>query len=193
MTDARTLRRTWFLTLALILVVGPVAAYAEDDPPPPAPVVVEPPADAAEPVPVEVPIQDLGPIVVSATRLERPEFSVPRSVTLVPARRIQERGIPSTIDALDDQIGVWVEKRTAHTSDLVIRGLSGGNLLALVDGNTLSTFWGEGGFAGDDMYGKVDPDMIERIEVVRGPSSVLYGSNALGGVVNFITKRSPYD
>jgi outer membrane receptor protein involved in Fe transport len=75
----------------------------------------------------------------------------------------------------------------------VIRGLSGGNLLALVDGNTLSTFWGEGGFAGDDMYGKIDPEAVERIEVVRGPASVLYGSNALGGVINFISRTSPWD
>ena len=63
----------------------------------------------------------------------------------------------------------------------------------VIDGNTLSTFWGEGGFAGDDMYGKIDPDNIERIEVIRGPGSVLYGSNALGGVLNFITRESPFD
>lgn len=43
------------------------------------------------------------------------------------------------------------------------------------------------------MYGKVDADSIERIEVVRGPSSVLWGSNAFGGAVNFVTKSSPFD
>lgn len=198
MIDLRALRRTSILILTLIFAAGQIS-YAEDDPPPAAPVPDEAPAaqpapaEEPAPVPVEVPIEDLGPVVVTATRLERPVQIVPRSVNVVPARRIRERGIPSTLDALDDEVGLWIEKRTAHTSDLVIRGLSGANLLALVDGNTLSTFWGEGGFAGDDMYGKIDPDMIERIEVVRGPSSVLYGSNALGGVVNFITKRSPYD
>lgn len=75
----------------------------------------------------------------------------------------------------------------------MLRGLSGGNILALVDRNTLTTMWGEGGFAGDDMYGKIDVESIERIEVVRGPSSVLYGTNALGGVINFITRQPPLD
>ena len=41
--------------------------------------------------------------------------------------------------------------------------------------------------------GEIDADSIERIEVIRGPQSVLYGSNALGGVLNFITKSCPYD
>ena len=43
------------------------------------------------------------------------------------------------------------------------------------------------------MWGKVDSESIERIEVVRGPTSVLYGSNALAGVVNFIVKAAPID
>jgi len=131
--------------------------------------------------------------ITTPFRVEIPLTEVPRAVLLVDAKDLRQRMVASALDSLDSSVGVWVEKRTSHTSDPVIRGLSGGNVLALVDGNTLSTFWGEGGFAGDDMYGKIDPDMLERIEVVRGPSSVLYGSNALGGVINFVTRHSPYD
>ncbi|MDJ0523257.1 MAG: TonB-dependent receptor [Planctomycetota bacterium] len=173
---------------AFALLFFAADSYAQDDPP-----VEPPPPDAA---PVDVPIEragDLPEVVVTATRVLTPEQIVPRAMTVVDSKRILRRGVTSAIDSLDDRIGVWIEKRTMHTSDPVIRGLSGTNILTLVDGNTLSTFWGEGGFAGDDMYGKVDPDMLERIEVVRGPSSVLYGSNALGGVINFITKVSPFD
>lgn len=141
----------------------------------------------------EMPVEELGEIIVTGTRVKKLEFEVPRAVNVVDARQIRERGVTTIADALDGQVGIWVEKRTAHTADPVIRGLSGSNLLALIDGNSLSTFWGEGGFAGDDMYGKIDPDNIERIEVVRGPTSVLYGSNALGGVINFITRESPFD
>ena len=130
-------------------------------------------------------------IVVTATRAERDPLYVPRGINVVTRERIGERSPLSVVDTLDDTIGVWVEKRTTTTSDPVIRGLSGSNLLALIDMNTLSTFWGEGGFAGDDMYGKIDADSIERVEVIRGPASVLYGSNALGGVLNFITKSCP--
>ena len=88
---------------------------------------------------------------------------------------------------------VWYDERTYSTSDPIIRGFAGVNLLTLIDGNTLTTLWGEGGFGADDMYGKVDPDMIERIEVVFGPQSALYGSNSLGAVINIITRVSPID
>jgi len=132
-------------------------------------------------------------ILVTSVSRETEAFHTPKAITIVTQETIERANQLSIVDVLDDRIGIWVEKRTSTTSDPVIRGLSGGNLLALIDNNTLSTFWGEGGYAGDDMYGKIDPDSIERIEVIRGPQSVLYGSNALGGVLNFITKSSPYD
>ena len=132
-------------------------------------------------------------IIVTATRTARKEFDTPRAVTIETKESIERKNQPTLMDCLDESIGVWVEKRTMTTSDPVIRGFAGGNLLALVDGCTLTTLWGEGGYAGDDMYGKVDSESIERIEVIRGPSSVLYGSNALGGVLNFITRSSPID
>jgi|FLOH01.1.fsa_nt_gi hemoglobin/transferrin/lactoferrin receptor protein len=130
---------------------------------------------------------------VTATRVATSEQEVPRSITVIDEQELQRRVQAVALDALKSEIGVWLEHRTGSSADPVIRGLSGGNILAMVDGSTLSTFWGEGGFAGDDMYGKVDSWGIERIEVVRGPASVLYGSNALGGVVNLITRRPPID
>ena len=135
----------------------------------------------------------LDEITVTATRTVRHGFDTPRAVTIVDRDEIEKESQPSIIDSLDDKAGIWVEKRTMTTGDPVMRGLSGGNILALVDGCTLTTLWGEGGYAGDDMYGKIDSESIERIEVIRGPSSVLYGSNALGGAINFITRSCPYD
>lgn len=144
----------------------------------------QPPPEAPKPKPT---------VVVTATRSDQEGFELPRAVTTAEPEHLHRRAPFSLLDSLKDQPGIWVEKRTLSTSDIVIRGLSGSNVIALIDGNTLSTLWGEGGFAGDDMYGKVDADSIERIEVVRGPGSVLYGSNALGGVVNFFTKSCPID
>lgn len=129
--------------------------------------------------------------VVTATRFEHELFSLPRSVSVVDEVSLQRRNSLVALDALSERIGVWVEKRNGASSDPVIRGFSGGNILALVDGDSLTTFWGEGGYAGDDMYGKVDAESVERLEVIRGPSSVLYGSNALGGVINFTTRQAP--
>ena len=136
---------------------------------------------------------DLYEVVITATRYEQNTFSSARAVTVAGDQEIKEKNRFSILDVLDDKMGIWIEKRTTTTSDPVIRGLSGGNLLALVDGVTLSTFWGEGGFAGDDMYGKVDAESVGRIEIIRGPASVIYGSNALGGVFNFLTKKSPLE
>lgn len=133
----------------------------------------------------------LDDIVVTPTGNEESVFDSIRSITVADLDEIEGKNQLSILDTLDDRIGIWIEKRTTTNSDPVIRGLSGGNILALIDRNTLTTMWGEGGFAGDDMYGKIDAESIERIEVVRGPSSVLYGSNALGGVINFITKQPP--
>ena len=193
------------LTIALLLtIIGNSGALAEEgDTGPVTPGTDVAPLERGEAVrrdevaeelaATDIPIEDFGEIVVTATRTPALERTIPRSINVVTEQRIVRRGVINAVDALDDQVGIWVEKRTGHASDPVIRGLSGSNLLALIDGNTLSTFWGEGGFAGDDMYGKVSSLNVARIEVIRGPSSVLYGSNALGAVINFITKESPFD
>ncbi len=148
---------------------------------------------AAAPLPAQQNEEPPREIVVTAERHESAIFDTPRSINVVDEQELRRRNQAVALDSLQHEIGIWIEHRTGTSADPVIRGLGGGNILALVDGNTLSTFWGEGGFAGDDMYGKVDPWSLERIEVVRGPASVLYGSNALGGVINFITRRPPMD
>lgn len=146
-------------------------------------------APPQEPATKEGQVPELPPVTVSAFRIQQDPFDLARSVTVVDLEHLIRRDEDSVLDALDRRIGIWIEKRTATTSDPVIRGLSGANILALVDGDSLTTFWGEGGFAGDDMYGKVEAESVERIEVIRGPASVEYGSNALGGVINFITRK----
>lgn len=136
---------------------------------------------------------ELPELQVTATRLVQDRFDVPRAITVVTQEEYVKRRPQVALQVLDQRIGVWVEQRTTTTADPVMRGFSGANLLALIDGNTLTTLWGEGGYAGDDMYGKLDAYLVDRIEVVRGPTSFLYGSNNLGGVLNFVTRSSRYD
>lgn len=162
--------------LALCLLAGsglqePAAASQRQEPQPP-------PAEVAE-------------VIVTAQRHEGTVFDTPRAVNVVDEEELRRLNPAVAVDGLHREIGLWIEHRTATTGDVVMRGLAGSTLLALVDGNTLSTFWGEGGLGADDLYGKVDPYSLERIEVVRGPASVLYGSNALGGVINFISRKPP--
>jgi len=136
---------------------------------------------------------ELPDVQVTATRLSQDPFDVARAVTVVTQEEFVKRRPQVALQVLDQRIGVWVEQRTTTTADPVMRGFSGANLLALIDGNTLTTLWGEGGYAGDDMYGKLDAYLVDRVEVVRGPTSFLYGSNNLGGVINFVTRSSRYD
>ncbi|MBI1852577.1 MAG: TonB-dependent receptor [Planctomycetes bacterium] len=137
--------------------------------------------------------QTMPETIVTAARQSRDAFETGRSLTVVDESELREKNVLSIADSLQDRIGITVQRRSTTASDPIIRALSGRNLLALVDFNTLSTLWGEGGDSTSDLYAKVDPEAIERIEVIRGPASVLYGSNALGGVLNFITRRSPFD
>ncbi|MFH1999082.1 MAG: TonB-dependent receptor, partial [Planctomycetota bacterium] len=131
-------------------------------------------------------------MVVIASKTEKEVFETPAAVSLSDKKELDRKQVISAVDALDDKIGIWVEKRTSEASDPIMRGFSGYYIHAFVDGNSLSTLWGEGGPAGSAMYASIDPDSLERVEVVRGPSSVLYGTNAIGGVINFIT-RDPID
>ncbi len=193
--------------LAGVLVSAAAPPVFAEDPKAPAKESPKPPArdPAAGAKPADPPADAQGgeagkkehefePVTVTtATRTRTEAFSLSRFLTIVDEDEFRRLNLNVAVDSLGLRIGTWVEHRTGTTGDPVIRGLSGGNLLALVDGCSLSTFWGEGGFAGDDMYGKIDPDCVERIEVIRGPGSAMYGSQALGAVINFITRSCPFD
>lgn len=157
-------------------------------------------ARAADGDPVDAAIEDyavrsrVGETVVTPTRGPNLLFDLPRSVTVIDEQTFDQYSPRHAVDVLTRRdAGIVMDMRTTATGDPVMRGFAGFNLLALVDGNSLSTLWGEGGFAADDMYGKVDADTIGRIEVVRGPNSVMYGSSALGGVINLISRSCPID
>lgn len=187
-------------TLLVILLLAPTSSSQKTTDQDRRPEPVQPPSAEARPTPPESRAsaesdRALSPdtVLVTATRGPRPAFELPRSVNVADRVDLERKARIVALDAMDEEIGVWVEKRNVASSDPVIRGLSGANILALVDGDSLTTLWGEGGYAGDDLYGKVEAESVERIEIVRGPSSVLYGSNALGGVIQFFTLDPPLD
>jgi TonB-dependent heme/hemoglobin receptor len=126
-------------------------------------------------------------MVVTATRVEREVFNTPQAVTILGDRDIQEANTAATPDLFKYAEGVYVQKTNLGGGSPFIRGLTGKQVLILVDGVRLNNSYYR--FGPHQYLNTIDSNAIERIEVVRGPMSVLYGSDALGGTVNIITKR----
>ena len=125
------------------------------------------------------------PIVVTASRREQPKIEAPRSIEVVSRERIDEMQAHSVPEALEATTGVSVQQTNRGAGAPIIRGLIGPQNLIVVDGvrfNT-STFR-----TGPNQYlATIDPSAVDRIEVVRGPSSILYGNGAIGGVIQLFT------
>ena len=131
-------------------------------------------------------------VVVSATRSEHDTRTAPASVTVVTREEIETRNPVDLLDAVRGTPGVTLMGRgLGGRKTLSMRGLAGKHVLNLIDGRRITPTDGVVGHS-DYQYGWLPMSAIERVEVVRGPMSTLYGSEALGGVVNLIT-RQPKD
>ncbi len=126
-------------------------------------------------------------IVVTATRAAgTARVEDPAALSLIePSMADRGRGALA-VDLLRDVPGVYVQQTSAGQGAVVLRGLVGNQVLLLVDGVPLNN----GTYRdGPGQYlATIDPETIRRIEIIRGPASVLYGSDAQGGVVNVITR-----
>jgi outer membrane receptor protein involved in Fe transport len=134
----------------------------------------------------------LDEFVVTAERTRVPLDQTTRAAQVVTGEEIRERIARTTPEALREATGILVQRTGLGGGSPFVRGLTGNQVLVLVDGVRLnnSTFRG-----GPNQYlNTIDPLFIDRIEVVRGIGSVLYGSDALGGVIQVFTKhRARYD
>ena len=127
---------------------------------------------------------DMEELTVTAT--QNPELKAeeaPVSVDVLTDQKIEQKGVTRVEELFRHTSGV--DAKTAGGSVMpVIRGLSGEQVLILVDGVRLSDER-----PGGNHILSIDPAQIERMEIVKGSGSVLYGAGAVGGVVNIITKK----
>ncbi len=132
-------------------------------------------------------VTQLPEMVVTPTGSESAAFDVPFTLATVEAARLASaRTVP---EVLRETPGVMVQKTGHGQGSPYLRGFTGFRTVFLMDGIRLnnSTFR-----EGPNQYwNTVDPFSIERLEVVKGPSSVLYGSDAIGGTVNALTRSTP--
>ncbi len=131
------------------------------------------------------PACQMGEVVVSASRNEEEPFHSNRSVDVLSNDEIKQR-VPRTVpEALRESPGVFVQQTNHGGGSPVIRGMVGPQILLLVDGVRLNNSVYRTGPL--QYLNMLDSYQIKRLEVVRGPGSVLYGSDAMGGVINAIT------
>ncbi len=134
-------------------------------------------------------VLELGSTVVSATNTERTLKDAPASVSVITSEELSKRPVRNLEDALRGSESLQFNGVGMSRRGISIRGMSSEHSLMLIDGKRIST--SSGAIAHSDFdLGWVPVEAIERIEVVRGPMSSLYGSEALGGVVNVITRKA---
>jgi hemoglobin/transferrin/lactoferrin receptor protein len=143
----------------------------------------EAPANLAEPSssgPTALPA-----VVVTATQAPADPFDVPFSSTALTSADF-ERQLPRTLpNALQELPGVMVQKTAYGQGSPYVRGFTGFRTLMLVDGIRLNNSVFRDG--PNQYWNTIDPLSLERLEIVKGPSSVLFGSDAIGGTVNALT------
>jgi len=135
----------------------------------------------------KVPETKMEEVVVTATRTEKEVESAPGSVSVVTKKDIERRDVKTVDQALNTVAGVFNRRGKGLMDTLAqvsLRGIPGYQRnLVLMDGLALND-----SYTGKVSFGGLEPGDIERIEVVKGPFSSLYGGYAMGGVVNIITK-----
>ena len=106
------------------------------------------------------------------------------NVEVVNAKEIEEKGNTNMQEVLNNQISFKTNNGHTNETALNINGLSGAHVKFMIDGVPL-----EGRVNGNIDLSQINTDDIERIEIIEGPVSVVYGTNAIGGIVNIITKK----
>lgn len=172
------MRRTWAIISAAVILLFGVAAYAAD---------AQSPHEQKELKEVKVPEAKLDEVIVTTTRTEKSIETAPGSFSVITRENLDSRNVKSLDQSLNLLPGVFNKTGKSFletTSNISIRGVPDDKrVLFLLDGAPLND-----GYTGGVNYSYYSLDDVERIEVVRGPFSSLYGGSAMSGVVQVITR-----
>jgi vitamin B12 transporter len=133
-------------------------------------------------------IYNLSEVVISATKTSTSAIELANSITIIDSAEIERKKKNNVLDLLKTEYGLSIIQQGSFgsLSNVYIRGAGSGHTLVLIDGVEVNM---PSDPAGTFDFANLPVDNIERIEILRGPQSTLYGSDALAGVINIISKR----
>jgi len=133
-------------------------------------------------------IYTLSDIVITATRTNASTLELANSITVIDSAEIEQKKKNTVLDLLKTEYGVNIVQQGSFgsLSNIFTRGAGSGHTLILLDGVEVNMPNDPGGTFD---FANLSADNIERIEILRGPQSTLYGSDALAGVINIISRR----
>lgn len=168
MNNTKTAQRKALLAAITVFVMGGVTAQAE-----------------------ELPVYSFDEVVVTATRTENDVKKVPASTQVITQEDIKRGGATSVRNALSMYTNIFQKSKVRGGGhDIIIRGMETKHSLVMVNGRRISNEADASGLGNAMSLDRININDVEKIEIVRGPSSALYGSEAMGGVLNIITKPS---
>lgn len=198
-------RGLWIAGSYAGLLISSGAWAQQAEPPILPPDIVTPapdePAAAAEP-----PSEDVGPFpglseqtfgtelggafgnLDSITRGSQSAFDVPWHASVVDRRTLDEKNPTDMFRALQNEVGVLMQQTARGQSSPFLRGLTGQQVLILVDGVRVNNSVFRAG--PNQYFNLIDPGQVERIEVLRGAQSTMWGADAIGGVINVVTRSA---
>ena len=168
MNNTKTAQRKALLAAITVFVMGGVTAQAE-----------------------ELPVYSFDEVVVTATRTENDVKKVPASTQVITQEDIKRGGATSVRNALSMYANIFQKSKVRGGGhDIIIRGMETKHSLVMVNGRRISNEADANGLGNAMSLDRININDVEKIEIDRGPSSALYGSEAMGGVLNIITKPS---
>jgi len=126
----------------------------------------------------------LKPVQLVSDFIPRGEDAMVQKVTVIDRQRIEQQGAQNLRDLLSNDLNVRITQDNALGSFVAMQGVGGANVKIMIDGVPVI-----GRLDGNIDLSQINLNNIERVEIIQGPASAAYGTNALGGIINLITKK----
>ena len=173
MNNPKTASKKKLLTLSILATLLPGGMLLAADAPSPAPVY------------------SFDEVVVTATRTENDVKDVPASTQIITQDDIKQSGATNVRNAITDFANITMTRKIRGGGhEIIIRGMSTDKSLIMINGHRVANEADGSGLGNANALDRINLNNVEKIEIVKGPSSALYGSEAMGGVINIITKGS---